>query len=231
MFNRSCKAAFNPGRKDAGLLVVLISSILAGPALASDDDDRKGLFMPNGPAKNFYAGIGLGINNNNTPDAWQDGSVTSFNSDKSGIPKKITFGYQINDNFAVEAGYHDLGKSSLTGVSDGSGVSWAPGPIAGTQEAKGWELGVMGRWPISTRWYALGYVGMYWWESKEFYNESGFTSSLKESGSSVSYALGFEYDIGKPDRWVYRFMGSHHEVGNDDYDVNGVNAQIIWRFH
>ena len=43
-------------------------------------------------------------------------------------------------------------------------------------------------------------------------------------------SLGFEFDVGLKDRFVYRFMGSHHAVGDDDYDVNGASAALVYRF-
>ena len=216
----------------ACLPLLLATSFCTGSAMAGEDDDEKGWFIPkNTPAKNFYGGIGIGANRNDSPDSNQDGSVSGVSTDKNGMSSGVFFGYQINDNVAVEGGYQDLGKSEFNGTASGAGSSWTiAGPVKTKQEADGWELGVMGRWPVSQRWYALGYVGMYWWENKETYYESGFVSSIKETGSDLTYALGFEFDHGLKDRIVYRFMGSHHQVGNDDYNVNTASAQVIYRF-
>lgn len=213
------------------LLALLSMLIFSGMALAvNEDDDEKGWLIPKGTlAKNFYGGVGVGMAKNDSPDSNQDGSVTGISTDETDVGKGVFFGYQLNENVAVQGGYHDFGDAEFTGTSSG-GPSWAAGPVKTTQEADGWELGVMGRWPVSSRWYALGFVGWFWWESKETYIESGFISTLKESGSDVTYALGFEFDHGLKDRIVYRFMGSHHEVGNDDYNVNSVSAAVIYRF-
>lgn len=203
--------------------------LVAAPAIAADDEE-KGWFVPaNTPAKNFYVGVGVDVARNDYPDSNQDGSVTSVGTDESGVGSGLFVGYQVNDYVAVQGGYRDLGEAEFTGTSSG-GPSWAAGPVKAEHEADGWELGVMGRWPISARWHALGFVGMFWWESRETYYESGVKSELKESGSDMTYALGFEFDHGLKDRIVYRFMGSHHQVGNDDYDVNGVSAAVIYRF-
>ena len=213
------------------ILPALLSMLFfSGMALAADDDEEKGWFIPKGtPAKNFYGGAGIGIANNDAPDANQDGSVSGVDTEETGVGAGAFIGYQLFDKLAVQGGYRDLGNSEFTGTSSG-GPSWAAGPVKTKQEADGWELGVMGRWPISNRWYALGFVGWFWWESKETYFESIGTSSVTESGSDITYALGFEFDHGLKDRIVYRFMGSHHEVGNDNYDVTGVSAAVIYRF-
>jgi OOP family OmpA-OmpF porin len=215
----------------ACLPLMLVASF-TGLAAAAEDDEEKGWFIPkNTAAKNFYGGIGVGGNRSDAPDSNQDGSVSGLSTDKSGITSGVFLGYQATNNLAVEGGYRDLGESEFTGTASGAGSSWTiAGPVRTKQEADGWELGVMGRWPISQRWYALGYVGMYWWENKETYYESGFVSSIKENGNDITYALGFEFDHGLKDRIVYRFMGSHHEVGNDNYNVNTASAAVIYRF-
>ena len=97
-------------------------------------------------------------------------------------------GYQFNEYVAIQGGYTDFGESTFSGTSSG-GPSWDPGPVSAVHEADGWELGVLGRWPITQRWYALGFVGYLWWESKEAFVESTGTSSISESGSDVTTAL------------------------------------------
>ena len=56
------------------------------------------------------------------------------------------------------------------------------------------------------------------------------TTVVSESGGDVTYALGLEYDTGQRNKLFYRFMGSHHKVGDFGYDVNGVSAEMVWRF-
>ena len=213
------------------VVLALLSVIWASGMAAEEekDDEMKGWLISQGTAaKNFYGALGFGLVINDAPDSWQDGSLTAIDDDKSDIALSLAFGYQLHEYFAVQGAYRDLGESELNATSSG-GPSWSEGEVRGVQEADGWELGILGRWPISERWYALGLVGVYWWDSTEKYWEDGFTSSISESGSSLTYALGFEFDVGLKNRFVYRFMGSHHEVGNDDYDVNGVSAALVYR--
>jgi OOP family OmpA-OmpF porin len=204
--------------------------VAATGSLADDEANGAGWFIPAGtPAKNFYAGVGVDFARNDAPDANQDGSVTGVSTDETGVGAGLFFGYQVNENLAVQGGYRDLADAEFSGTSSG-GPSWAPGAVRTEHEADGWELGIMGRWPVSQRWYALGFVGMFWWESTETYYESAGRSQLKESGSDLTFALGFEFDAGLEDRIVYRFMGTHHRVGDDGYDVNGASAAVVYRF-
>lgn len=213
-----------------GSAILLAAMLSAGTVSADDDRDGPGWFIPKGtPAKNFYAGVGFDLVKNDAPDANQDGSVSGVSTDTSGFGKGLFFGYQVNDNIAVQGAYRDLGESDFQGTSSG-GPSWAAGPVRTKQEADGWELGVLGRWPISERWAALGFIGMFWWENTETYYESVGVSSVTESGSDASFALGFEYDVGLRDRVIYRFMGAHRSVGDDDYDMNSASAEVVYRF-
>lgn len=215
------------------LLRVSIAAVLLGmqfPAHAEDDDKRSGMFVPSGtPAKNFYVGAQLGYGDNDYPDSNQDGSVTNVRSDSNDTTYALTGGYHINENFAVQASYRDFGQSDFAGDSSG-GESWDAGPVSALHEADGWELGVMGRWPITDRWYGLGFMGWLSWDSKETFVESTGTTVVSESGSDFTYAVGLEYDTGQRNKLFYRFMGSHHQVGDFGYDVNSASAEMVWRF-
>lgn len=207
-----------------GLMAFPLDVVLA------DDDAAMGWFVPkDSAAKNFYGGVSLGVNSNDYPDSNQDGSVTGVNNDESGVDEGVFMGYQFNDNVAVEGGYHDFGKSDFSGTSSG-GPSWAAGPVSATNEANSWDLGVMGRWPITDRWYALGFLGWSWWESKETFVEGSVVTVETDSGSDAAYALGFEYDIGLQDRIVYRFMGAYHRVDDSGYDIASGAAEIVYIF-
>lgn len=217
-------------RPTAAVFLASIAALLPFWATA-DDDDSMGWFIPSGtPAKNFYAGARLGYGDIDYPDSNQDGSVTGVSTDDSDIVGSLSVGYQINDYIGVQGAYQDFGESDFSGVSDGSGESWVAGNVSANLDADGWELGVVGRWPISDRWYALAFVGWLWWDSTETFNENGFITVESESGDDLTYAGGLEYDIGLPDRIVYRFMLTHHEVDVTSYDINSAAAEIVYRF-
>lgn len=221
-------------RSSTSILVAMAIAcvmVLPGVAVAEDDDGAMGWLVPRGtPAQNFYAGVGVGVDDIDYPDTNQDGSVSNISDDDTDQFGSVFLGYQINDYVAVQGGYYDFGDSDFAGVSDGSGDSWAPGNVHANLDSDGWELGVLGRWPIAPRWYALGFLGWLWWDTDETFIENGFVSESHDSGSDFSYAAGLEYDIGLPDRILYRFMLSQHEVDNDGLDINGASAEIVYRF-
>lgn len=221
------------------LLTNLLRALVAIALLATNmtahaddhDDDKRGAMSASGNPRttNFFVAGRLGYGDNDYPGSNQDGSVTNVSSDSNDITLAVTGGYYLNENVAVQAGYHNFGESDFAGDSSG-GPSWEAGPVSALHESDGWELGVMGRWPIADRWYALGFVGWLWWESKETFVEASATTVVSESGGDVTYAVGLEYDTGQRNKLFYRFMGSHHQVGEFGYDVNGVSAEMIWRF-
>lgn len=213
-------------------LVLLVAGALALPleSAADEHDESMGMFIPsNSAAKNFYGGIRLGFGRNDYPDSNQDGSVTGVTDDENDTVYGVFGGYQLNDDVSVQAGYHDLGESDFAGTSSG-GPSWEAGPVSALNEIDGWELGIQGRWPVADRWYAIGYVGWFWWESKETFVETSAITVETDSGSDVVYALGVEFDAGMRDRVVYRFMGAHQTADDFGYDVNSVSAEIVYRF-
>lgn len=190
-----------------------------------------GPILPELPVHNLYGKVETGTGNNTElKDSWDDGSLSNRDTDQVDPVYRITAGYQINPFVGVEASYRDLGKYSMSGTSDGTGNSWSAGSISGTQEADGWALSITGRWPISARWTLYGTFGWLWWESEEHYNENGFTSSLRESGSDVTFSGGVEFDHGHSDRFVYTAGLSHDRVGDDDLDIVSGFAGILYRF-
>ena len=223
------KAAFHD--KTTQLILAACCALAPFTCHAADDsDDTPGLFIPsNTAAKNFYGGISLGTGSNDYPNSNQDGSVTGVSEDKRDTVYSFFGGYQLNDYFAIEGGYTDFGESTFAGTSSG-GPSWEAGPVSALPESDGWQLGVLGRWPITNRWYALGYVGWLWWESKETFVETSATTTVTESGGDATVSLGLEWDAGLKDRILYRFMGSHSQVGELGYDINTASGEIVYRF-
>lgn len=227
---QATKNASHPGKRTAWFVAGLWLVCLPATGVADDRNNTAGVLVPsNTAAKNFYGGASLGLGDNDYPDSNQDGSVTGISEDTNDSVYSFFAGYQVNPYFAIEGGYTDFGESTFAGTSSG-GPSWEAGQVSAHLESDGWQLGVMGRWPITERWYALGYIGWLWWESRETFVEPSATTTLTESGSDATFALGFEWDAGLKDRILYRFMGSHSQVGETGYDINTASAEIVYRF-
>ena len=191
-----------------------------------------GTIIPESPAHGLYGGIKVGpAYNTDLGDAWDDGSLSGQDTDDVSTAYELTVGYQINPYVSAEASHRNLGKSTMTAMSDGTGLSWdGPGRVEGEQEADGWTLKVSGRWPVSERWTLVGTFGWFWWESEEHYMEVSGASNIKESGSDFTFSGGFEFDHGNKDRIVYTAELGHQRVCEDNYDVLTGFAGVLYRF-
>lgn len=218
--------------RNNALAIALACPLLLPVAAQAEEDDEgeQGWFVPaNTPVKKFYGGLRAGANKNDFPGSNQDGSVTGIRSDDSDAGYGVFVGYQLNDYLAIEGGYRDFGESTFAGTSSG-GPSWTAGPVKAIHEADAWEIGMWGRYPIAPQWYAIGYVGWAFWESKETYVEGPFVSFETDNGADTVLAVGLEWDIGMNERVVYRFVGSHHVVDDTGYEIQSLNAEIVYRF-
>ncbi len=123
------------------LTAVMAAFITMAPQLATaeDGDDSMGWLVPGGtPARNFYGGVGVGVNDIDYPDSNQDGSVSNISDDDTDQFGSVFLGYQINDYVAVQGGYYDFGDSDFSGVSDGSGDSWTPVTVEMVEYLSDW---------------------------------------------------------------------------------------------
>ncbi|MGI9343688.1 MAG: outer membrane beta-barrel protein [Gammaproteobacteria bacterium] len=179
------------------------------------------------PATNygFYAGIALGYaDHGDMLESNDDGSLSNVSSDDSDLMWNIAAGYLFNDWVGVEVAYLDLGEADFTAESDGSGISWVAGDVGTNYEADGWLFSIIGRYPLTQRWAILARLGAFVWETTETFTENGFVSVDKNDGTDAYYGLGFEYDIGTPDKWIVRGDVARTEI---DDDGNGTNIASV----
>lgn len=211
-----------------GLAMVFAFSTIA---LAEDEDDRRGAAAwsrapSRGPFVGAVAGIARGddfIASNN------DGSLAGISADKSDTAWTVFGGYSFG-YFGVEAGYRDFGSQSFTATSDGSGDSWAEGPVGTEIDQDGWYFGVNGQYPIAPRWTLFASVGILRWKTTETFTEPFGKSVDEDSGSSMTVAAGVEYDLGQEEKWSLRAQASRDELDNDGNVVMSAGAGAVYRF-
>jgi len=220
-------------RRQNHLMIILILIFVLVTVVESTDAFES--IIPAGTiAHNTYGGASFGGVNNNAPDVYDDGSVTGIDADENDVSFKVYGGYQFNPYISVEATYQDFGESTFNATSNGKGDSWAAGSVSARQEAEGYGVSTVGRYPVTPRLTLFGKLGWFWWKSKEEYmeniNGTPYPSSVEESGNDYTYGAGIEYDVGNPDRFVYRVEVEHHEVGKSGFDVNSASMGIVYKF-
>lgn len=170
-------------RKTAAALFILATAAFAAPAAAQ---------YSLGEDPGFYAGGTIGINGDDET-AW-----------------RLLAGYQANRNFALELGYHELGKHNIAGFPlDSSAVE---------------VLGV-GRLPLNQQAAVYGKIGAYRSNSKG--------GGADERQVDVTFGVGLEYalsyNFAARGEWQrYRAMGGGAIGQTSDLDVYSIGA--VYRF-
>jgi OOP family OmpA-OmpF porin len=81
-------------------------------------------------------------------------SLNSFSKDERDLGFKLFAGKQLNQYFAVEAGYFDLGKFDFAATTSGNGV------LRGETELRGVNVDLVGQLPLTQRLSLLGRAGL-----------------------------------------------------------------------
>jgi hypothetical protein len=216
----------------AGVLAAVAATLIAGPAAAGGAGD----FIAGDSGSGLYFGASVGgAQWDDTVDANNDGSLSNINEDDSDTAFRVGVGYAW-EHVGVEGGYMDVGESSFSATSSG-GESWSPGDVSTTVEGDGWYLALIGRWPIAARWTALGFLGLYAWETSETYTETPAgggptitSSGSDDSGTDAYYGVGVEYDIGTEEKWIIRGDVTRTEVDDDGLPVSSASVGAYRRF-
>jgi len=180
----------------------------------------------------WYGGLGVGQTKINDFDS-VCGDVLSLlpagsscTSDDKDNGLKIFAGNQFNKNGAVEFGYVDLGKGtiSVSGPGVGGTATW---------EATGFNVALVGTLPVNEALGVLGRIGIFAWNLD--FNVSGLGGSASESasGADLTYGLGLKYDFNKTTgmrfEWEkFKDVGDVNTTGQGDIDL--LSLSLVFRF-
>jgi len=186
--------------KKIATILMLAAGLAAAPAFAQ---------------QGWYAGFGLGVGSlgksgqdiTGIPDAQVDDTDTTYT---------IRGGYRFHPNFAVEAGYYDLGKYGFSGNLGSTYVS-------GSAKAKSYGVSLVAIAP-------MGQVDLYgrvgWAESelKANANTTLLTGNSSDRQGEATYGLGARWNFSKN-------IGVFAEwMKNDKIEVDSYLAGIDFRF-
>lgn len=104
---------------------------------------------------------------------------------------KLFGGYQLSQNFSVEAGYFDLGHMGFTTTTTPTGT------LTGDMRLRGINLDLVGALPISERFSAFGRIGVARSQANDTFSGTGAVNVLNPNPSTRSnnlkVGLGLEY--------------------------------------
>ena len=157
--------------------------------------------------------------------------VTSISDRDRATGYKIFGGYQLNRNFAVEAGYFDLGRFGYT-------ASTSPaGSLTGDIRVKGLNLDLVGILPITDKLSALGRLGVTSARTTGSFSATGAaslpyaTANPSQRGTNYKVGAGLMYDF--TDSLAMRVEGERYRI-NDAVSNRGhvdmLSVGLIYRF-
>lgn len=201
--------------KTVSILALATASLMAGAAAhAQSTTGLSGL-------SGFYGGVGAGRTDTDIGNAGIIGST-----DKNDNAWKLFGGYQFNPNFAVEAGYVDLGKASIVGATAGGA------PASATLDAKVWQASAVGSLPLTPSLAMTGKLGLAYADTDTTGNIGGAAFGGSDSKTAPTYGLGLRYDLTKTvslrGEWERFRLGSAGLGGKNDADLYSLNA--VFRF-
>lgn len=153
----------------------------------------------------------------------------TFRNNERDSGYKLFGGYQFNQNFALEAGYFDLGKFGFTATT------LPPGALHGNIKIKGLSLDVLGILPISKRFSAFGRVGVNYAESQDHFTGSGavWVFNPKPSKRDANYKLGLGIQYALTESLGIRAEAERYRindaVGNKG-DIDLIGISLVYRF-
>lgn len=144
---------------------------------------------------------------------------------------KILGGYQFNRNFAVEAGFFDLGSFGYTAHTTPTGS------LTGDVRIKGVNLDLVGIFPLTEKWSLLGRVGATSARTNGSFSATGAgrvpyaNANPRERAVNPKVGVGVMYDFNES--WALRGEAERYRindaVGNKG-DVDMLSIGLIYRF-
>lgn len=135
-------------------------------------------------SKYGYWGLGAGQSQSQIEDKYTTDSLLkssnspgSFTNERQDTAYKLFGGYQFNKNFALEAGYFNLGKFTY-------GTSVPGGTLNGRYEVEGVNLDLIGTMPLGPKWAALARVGVQHANTRDGFSGPGLPVSASSDNST-----------------------------------------------
>src|SRR3989338_7582352 len=171
--------------KTVGTLGLVGCAVIASPSAVADDSG-------------WYIGGNIGQSRAKIDDARITANLlgigpASIVDDNRDTGYKLFGGYQYNKNFAVEAGYFDLGQFGYTATVVPAGT------LTGTIKLEGLNLDAVGTLPLTEKFSVLGRLGLNYAQARDTFNGTGAVTVLNPNPSKnqVNYKLGagLQYDF------------------------------------
>ncbi len=197
-----------------------LGTVLSAAAFAQDYDS----------ASYPYGGISLGQSQARIDEPRISARLASEGASRSSMTKnehdmayKIFGGYQFNRNFAVEAGYFNLGKFDFTSTTVPAGT------YHGQIKLQGANVDLVGTLPLTPRWSALGRAGIQYANARDSFQSTGSVRipNAAPSQNAVNYKIGagIQYEVNRS--LFVRGEVEHLRVNDAIGNRGGVNMYSV----
>ncbi|GAB4564613.1 MAG: OmpA family protein [Rhizobacter sp.] len=156
-------------------------------------------------------------------------STTSMSTDERDTAYKLFGGYQFNRHFGLEGGYFNLGRFGFNSTTSPAGT------LNGEMKVQGVNLDLVGTWPLSARWSALGRVGAQYASTRDSFSSTGAVSvrDANPSKRELNYKLGVGMQYEVSPSFLVRAEAERFRindaVGNHG-DVNMFSVGLVFPF-
>jgi OmpA-OmpF porin, OOP family len=184
----------------------------------------------------MYVGISAGeskskFDNGTTAQSLVGAGVTAgaLTEDERGNAYKAFIGVPLSPNWAIEAGYFDLGRFGLDAATSPAGT------VSGTTRIQGLNLDLVGTLPITERWSLLGRVGAAYAETKSSFSGTGASgvTALPSSNRDTHYKYGFGTEYAFTPALTMRLEGERYHVNDavgQRANVDLISVGLVYRF-
>ena len=215
--------------------VIGLAAALSSPlAFSQNDETPAGGFDFRAEPPHWYIGGNYGrtaesIDDGEIANSIIGGGLTDIDDDESDRGYKFFVGYQFNQHIALEAGYADLGDFGVE-------VARAPGAgtLTGETSYKGYNLDVVGAWPLTQRLSAFGRVGAFHYKTEEnFVGTESLAASLTRDEKDTGYKFGAGLEYAFTERLSGRIEAERYRIEDllgDHGSVNLYSVGLVYRF-
>jgi OmpA-OmpF porin, OOP family len=184
----------------------------------------------------YYFGLGAGATGAKVDEARisaallaNGASSVSIVPDNRSFGLKLFGGYQINKDWAVEAGYFNLGRFGYAATTTPAGT------LDGDIKLQGVNLDLVGQWPLTQRWSALGRVGAQVARAQDRFRATGAVNITNTNPSKTD--LNLKLGVGLQYEWspslllrteIERYR-INDAVGNKG-DINKLSVSMVFPF-
>jgi OOP family OmpA-OmpF porin len=180
----------------------------------------------------LYVGVSIGeskakLDNDHAAQSRMPAGFTSevLNEDTRGNAYKAFIGIPFSENWAMEAGYFELGRFGF----DASTTT--PGTLSGITDIRGLNVDLVGTLPVTENWSLLGRVGAAYAETKGRFAGAVGSASTKERDTQYKYGFGTQYAF--TPSLSMRLEGERYRVrdavGQRD-NVDLISVGLVYRF-